>query len=185
VSAKNITTLIQAIHEQETNKNILAEVRQELENGTPEELLDEVRFFVKKAESAKSNVVAFPSRTVPLGTTALMAASGQDLGEWFAQPIVFAANGFIVDIRKVLGSDNDVDVYIYPNSSDQRVIEKTLLPFKGKSLQVTLSINETDLLNADIYIDETGHAGEGTGHLSLVNPEEVHGKLSFEVIVEE
>ena len=185
MSEENITKLVQTIHAQENNKKLLAQVRQELENGIPEELLAEVRVLVKKSESTKSNVITFPSRTVQLGTTELMAASSQDLGEWFAQPIVFAANGFVVDIRKVLGSDNDVDVYIYSNGSDEKLIEKTLFPFKDKSLQVKLSINETELLMADIYIDETGHTGEGTGYLSSVNPEDVHGKLSFEVIVED
>lgn len=185
MSEENITQLVQAIHEQEMNKKLLAEVRQELKNGLPEGLIDEVRALVTKAESEMNKVVAFPHKTIQLGITELMAASGQELGEWFAQPIVFAANGFVVDIRKVLGSEDDVDVYIYPNGDDNQLIEKTLLPFKDKTLNVRVSVNEKELLKADIYVDETGHTAEGAGYLKSIDDEDVHGKLKFEVIVED
>ena len=181
----NITCLVKTIHEQEVNRKLLAEVRQELENSISGELLNEVSFLVNKVESAKFNVTAFPSQTIPVGETSLMAASGKVLGTWFAQPIIFSANGFVVDIRKVLGSDNDVDVYIYSNSSDEKLIEKALLPFKDQSLKVRFSINEKEFLNAEIYVDDTGHAAEGSGHLKSVGSEDIHGTLNFEVIVED
>lgn len=185
MSEKDITSLIKAIHEQETHKAILAEVNKELEQGIPDELMSEVEALIAKVESSKSNVVAFLKKTISLGETDLMAASSQNIGEWFAQPIVFAASGFIVDIRKILGSEDDVDVYIYPNGADEQLIEKTLLPFKDQSLKVKFSINEKEFLNAEIYVDDTGHAAEGSGHLKSVSPEDVHGTLNFEVIVED
>jgi len=185
VSETNITKLIKAIHEQEVHKELISEVHQELEQGVPDELTAEVQALIQKARPTKSNVVAFPTKTVQLGETDLMAASGQDLGEWFAQPLVFAASGFVVDIRNVLGSENDVDVYVYPNGPDEELIEKALLPFKDKTLQVRLSINDIELLKADIYVDDSGHSAEGSGHLQSADPKNVHGKLNFEVIVED
>jgi hypothetical protein len=183
VSSENITQLIKKIHEEEGNKQLLEDVLKESEKGFSEEILLEVQSLLKKAN--KSNVIEFPKRTVQLGQTELMAASGQNLGEWFAQPIIFESSGMIIDVRKVIGSEDEVDVYIQPNSDDCHLIEQSLFPFKDKTLQVRLSVNGKDLLQAEIYIDESGHSAEGSGHLQQVDEDDVHGKLDLEIIVEE
>lgn len=184
MSKENITQLIKQIHEEEVNQRLVEDVLKESEKGFSEEIMSEVQSLLKKANA--SNVIAFPKRTVQLGQTELMAASKKDnLGEWFAQRIVFKSSGMEIDVRKVIGTDNEVDVYIQSNSDDYQLIEKSLLPFKDKTLQVRFSVNGKELLHADIYVDESGHSAEGSGHLQQINESDIHGKLDVEIIVEE
>jgi hypothetical protein len=133
----------------------------------------------------KSKLVQFPFRTIRLASTPRIAAAGQDLGSWLARPLVFAASGMEIDIRKILGSEDKVNVYVHPTGNDFSEIEKTLMPFKEKTLQVRLSIDGKELLKANIYVDETGHNAEGTGHLKSIDESEVHGNIDLDIIVEE
>lgn len=184
MTEENFTKLIHKIHEDETNKRLVEEVLNETKHGVDQKLLDKVRSLIQQAEITENNIISFPKKIICLAQTELMAAAGQNLGDWFAQPLVFAASGMVVDIRKVLGSDNEVDVYIHPNSNDTRQIEDGFFPFKDKNLQVRLTIDGKEILKADIYVDESGKAAEGTGHLLSLDSKDVQGKIDFEIIVD-
>lgn len=179
----NITSLIKLNHRLEVGKKLLTDVHQEMKQGVPKALVDEVKMLINQTKSnlSKSKVAVFPLNRSQLASTQLMAAAGQSIGDWFAQPIVFAASGFVVDIRKVLGSQNAVDIYINPNGSDVSMMEEALLPFRDKSFKILMSVNGNELLSADIYVDESGHAAEGTGFLKQVQSDNLHGELSIEV----
>lgn len=179
----NITSLIKLNRRHEVCKKLLVEINQETHKGIKKALSDEVALLINKSKSSfgKSKVVAFPLHRSQLASTQLMAAAGQQVGSWFAQPIVFAASGFVVDIRKVLGSENEVDIYINSNGSDESLIEEKLLPFKDNSFKILMSINGSELLLADIYVEKSGHAAEGYGVLQPLISDGLHGELSIEV----
>lgn len=183
MSNENITQLIRQIHEEEVNKQLVEDVLKESEKGFSEEIMSEVQSLLKKAR--QNNVIPFPSRKIRLAQTELTAAGGQELGTWFEHPIIFESVGMVVDVRKVFGSDDKVNVYVHPNGDDSSIIEKSLLPFKDKTLQVRLSIDGIELLQAEIYVDETGHNAEGSGHIQSVEESSVHGDIDLDIIVEE
>jgi hypothetical protein len=184
MAEENLTKLIFKIHEDETNKGLVEKVLNETQHGLEQKLLDRLYYLVQKAELKDTNIISFPKQNIRLAQTELMAAAGQDLGDWFAQPLVFASSGMVLDIRKVLGSDNEVDVYIQSNSNDTTQIEKSFLPFRDKSLQVRLTIDGKEILKADIYVDESGVAAEGTGQLNSFDIGHIQGQIDFEVLID-
>ena len=183
MSKENITQLIKQIHEEEVNKQLVEDVLLESEKGFSEEIMSEVQSLLKKAN--KSNVVAFPDRKIRLAQTQLTAAGGQELGAWFEHPIIFESTGMVVDVRKVFGKDDKVNVYVHPNGDDSSLIEKSLLPFKDKTLQVRLSIDGIELLQAEIYVDDTGSNAEGSGYIQSAKERNVHGDIDLDIIVED
>ena len=197
---RNITAAVKHIYQQEQaeNQTLWQEVLDETVNGVSEDILKRVRALTKGAtgnniiplptgsvKNSTTNIVIFPSNKVRLASTPRIAAAGQDIGSWLARPIVFAASGIGIDIRKILGSEDKVNVYIYPTGNDSSSIENPLLPFKDKNLHVQLSIDGKELLNAEIYVDESGQNAEGTGHLESINESEVHGNIELDIISEE
>lgn len=179
---QNITKLIRQVHEEEQSKRLIKKVLEESEEGFPESLLEQVRSLVQKSEESGKNIITFPGRKIQLAQTELMAAAGQNLGDWFAQPIVFTALGMVVDIRKILGTDDEVDVYIYSNDGEQALMEEAFLQYRDSSLKVSLTVGDKELLNANIYVDECGQSAEGTGHLYRIE-EDVHGKLNLNILI--
>jgi hypothetical protein len=134
------------------------------------------------------NVISFFGNDIkvsqsPIGEVELLAASGSSLGSWFSQPIRFDGAGFILDIRKVIGSDNEVDVSLFPIKEDAEKIKETLLPYVGSTIDIVISNDGVGLLSATIYVDNTGSA-EGNGVLSdRFEQSEVNGKLSVNVSI--
>lgn len=183
MNKENITDMLQAIQQIEEANLVIQEVQAELNSIDLDSLIPEVRNLLQKARP--SNVVQFPKRIENFATTSLMAASSQKLGNWYEHPILFAASGFIVDIRKVLGSDNEVDIYINPSSEETAEIEKTLSPYKQKTLQVQFSINGNIVLNAEVYVDISGQSAEGSGYLFSMDKEHIDGRLSIDISVKE
>lgn len=183
MSNKNITSIIKKLHEEKISQEILDEVEADFITGIPPSLLDELKTLRIQAE--QSNIISFPQKKHSLAQTNLMAAAGQNLGNWFDQPIVFVASGLILDIRRVIGTNNEVDVFIQSNTQDTSLIERNLLPFGDKTLQIKLSINGKELLEASIYVDEQGVAAEGSGYLKSLNESNMHGNVDLDIIIDD
>lgn len=182
---------IKKFHAGRFNKRVQAwEIaHQEAKNPECESLKKLHRLLAEKGKTIddlirpESKVIQFPNRTIELGSTDLMAAAPKDgLAEWLAQNIFIKSAGFELDIRRVLGSDNEVDVYIHPKGDDPSLIEKTLSPFKGKTIQVRFSVDDIEVLMAEIYVDENGSSAEGSGYLTSSEPQNLLGQLNIEVI---
>jgi hypothetical protein len=195
MTKKDITKPILAIHAEEALSKMLEEAKSEVDNGMPEYLGSELEMLLKKArstsEQVSNNVVAFKPRPKNMvvdsfGSTELLAAAGQSLGDWFSQPMSFGGAGFILDVRRVIGSENEVDIYLSPNNSDKGIMEKTLSAYMGKSVEVVISNNGEPLLEANLYIDQAGGAAEGSGVLVEANKSKaVKGNLSIDVVIKE
>lgn len=190
MSRVDITKAVVAMHEDETLKKLIEETNLELSKGVPTAINEEVSALLVKAKAKKSNVVRFNSKNEPANQahfaaeTELLAAAGQSLGEWFSQPINFAGIGLILDIRRILNTENEVDLYLTP--SDPKAMSDALSDFKGKCVELSITNGEKSILAAELYIDESGEAAEGSG--VLVNVESatsVKGKISIDIQVQE
>jgi hypothetical protein len=119
------------------------------------------------------------------GETELLAAAGKSLADWFSQPMHFGGAGFILDIRKVFGTENEVDIYLKPNKNNVKEMQESLGSYVGQSIQVVVSNNQIVLLDAVLYIDESGTAAEGSGKLVVQSNETVvKGKISISIVVD-
>ncbi|WP_010178679.1 hypothetical protein [Glaciecola sp. HTCC2999] len=176
---ENLTKLIKMVHEDEINKSLVQEVLNETELSIDNNLIELVHTLVKRANS---NILSFPKKSISIAQSQLMAAAGQNLGNWFDYPLIFASSGIMVDIRKVLSSKDEVDVYIQAYGEDKKQIHDILLPFKNKNLQVRLTVEGQEVLKADIYVDESATAAEGTGLLLSFEDKELHGVIDFQII---
>jgi hypothetical protein len=114
-----------------------------------------------------------------------LAAAGQKLSDWFAEPLVFAAAGMVIDIRRVLDSPEDVDVYVHANDSDSNLISQCLLPYRGSTRQFRLSINGSELMCAEMYIDDSGELAEGSGKVRDIDQKDLHGDLHLDIIIDD
>ena len=125
----DITKQILAMHEDEVMNNMLEEVKNELKGTIPSDIQTTLDACMQKLSNegnvTPSNVVSFKPKSTPsiisFAETELLAASGQSLGDWFSQPMNFGGAGFILDVRKVIGSDNEVDLYLNPNQVHQKI----------------------------------------------------------------
>jgi hypothetical protein len=187
----DITKKIKQLHDDSVVLKMMAEVKKELANGVSHDLQQEVSKLIGQAEKTdKSNVVTLMTRApvkalYTLGETELLAASGKSLADWFSQPINFVGAGFILDIRRVIGTDDEVDVYLSPNSLDEGVISTALDGYKGKTITIAILNDDEQLLEASIYIDEDGSVAEGSGKLKeRKSGTDVKGKISISIMVE-
>ena len=190
----DITKQILAMHEDEVMHNMLEEVTNELKDAIPSDIQATLDACMQKlnneVDAIPSNVVSFKPKSAPatvsFAETELLAASGQSLGDWFLQPMNFVGAGFTLDVRKVIGSENEVDLYLNPNQEDSDNMKKSLLAYLGKSIDISVSNNGTSLLTATLYIDETGCSAEGSGYLMKLDEiDNVKGKISIDINVGE
>ena len=194
MSSKDITKYVVAIHRQESLNQLLQDTVDELANGVPDSLLNELNDLMKKVDiedSQTSNVVNIdfappqPALTL-LGETQLLAAAGQQLDDWFKHPIFFAESGFTLDIRPVLGTDNEIDLYLYPVAGQANKKIMPLAAYAGKSLHIALAINHNTVLEANLYVDEEGIEAEGSGKLlDNVDSSDNAGKVTLNIIAKE
>ena len=190
----DITQNILDLYEEEQLSKLIDEVKEELKDGVPDELQSELSALLQKANESipqqSNNVISFrPKKKTPvfnnLATVELLAAAGQSLGDWFSQPLNFGGAGFILDIRRVIGTDNEVDLYLKPNDSNPENMEKTLAAYKGQTIHIAVSNNGEQLLDANLYIDETGNAAEGTGYLAEQTDNAIMGKINVDIVIED
>ena len=190
----DITGQVLKLHQNETMENLefVKEVEEELKNGVPTELQAELDQLIAKGQelnkekNEKGNVVPFPKVIRTIGETQLLAAAGQSLANWFSQPIIFGGAGFTVDIRKIIGSDEEVDIYLAPSRGEPGAMKNTFSDSLGKSIDIMISTNAEPLLSATLYVDNEGNAAAGQGR--LISPKEagsIKGRITIDIIVKE
>ena len=173
----DITEEVLQLHDLHEAEQIAREVQEELQAGIPKTLQRELDSLLLKVNGTQSNIVQFPTSIVasnePMLTTQLKAASGQNLGNWFDQPILFG--NIQLDVRKIIGSDNEVDVSIVSNSESSE--DTPLKLYSGKTLSIRIAVGEIELLLATIYVSESGDSADGEGLLNQVDREDVSGSI--------
>jgi len=179
----DITEEVFQLHENEEAQTLSQEVKQEIEQGHNKSLDNKLANLLSKVQTTSAKVVQLSTKMKAANeaflTTELMAASGQELGNWFDQPIRFSS--IELDVRNIIGSDNEVSVYI--TSYAENSVKNPLDKYKGKTLKINLTVNSTELLTAIIYVDDLGSSAEGEGTLIRLNKEEISG--SIKLFVEE
>jgi hypothetical protein len=184
----DITRQILVLREEDELKKLMAEVDNELEENMSS-LLEEVDFCLnKRAKDEQSNVVFFTPKHNPVtnlfAQTELLAASGLSLADWFSQPINFSGVGFVLDIRRVIGTEDEIDLYL--SAIDGEKMSSSLDAYKGKSVNLTITNNGKNLLLAELYVDDSGQEAEGSGVLNKLDKESiVKGELSIGIEVVE
>jgi hypothetical protein len=189
---KDITQQIVALHEEDKLNQMMSDVHAELKEGVSLSLQQEIDTCLNKMNNKEVtnsvNVLSFKPKSKPVinyfAETELLAASGQSLADWFAQPLSFGGAGFTLDIRKVMGTDDEVDLYLIPNQSDKSKMRKSLSSYLGRSLNICISNEGVNLLTAIIYVDESGLEAEGSGRLNKLDNSVIKGKISIEIVVE-
>lgn len=180
--AMNITRQVKDFYqkEQEDNAKLWQDVLEKTKNGVPSDVLAKVRGLIQAEK--KSKIIPFPTnRVMQLGKVQLLAAASQQLGNWFSQPLVFSSAGFLVDVRRIKGKDNDVDVYFHAIDGKNALMESLFSGFKGRSIKITFSINGVKLLSADIYVDQSAHIAEGSGVVYDADVDTNKGDLELNV----
>jgi len=194
MSKIDITHNIQKVHEDEIMQGLANEVQEELKNGIPTELQQELDNLLKKANKPKilhkNNILAFKPRKNytqqiinSFESVELLAAAGQNLGDWFSTPITFTEYGFILDIRKVIDSENEVDLYISPYQDNSEKMAQSLSNYTSQEINIIVSNDDAVLLEASLYVDETGTIAEGNGYLLEIDQTySIKGKLSIDIL---
>jgi hypothetical protein len=186
----DITDKILRMHEEEVIQQMIKDTQEELTSTIPSDLQKELDLCLSKVKMSENqstdNVVSFTPKernvvVFPFAETELLAASGKSLADWFSQPMNFGGAGFILDVRRVLGTDNEVDLYLSP--TDLEKMSASFDVYKGKSLKLTITNNGNPLLIAELYIDDTGQEAEGSGQLIDLNATPVQGKISIDIEV--
>lgn len=182
--AMNITRMVKDLYEQEQDNHILKQVLDETKNGVSATILAKVRGLIQAEK--KSNIIPFPSHRVKkLGEVQLLAAAGQNLGDWFSQPLIFSSAGFLVDVRRIKGQSNDVDVYFEAVDGKNALMESVFDAFKGQQIKMTFSINGVSLLSADVYVDASAHRAEGQGKVYDADVDAHSGNLALTVVLDD
>ena len=170
---------------------MITDTQEELASDIPSDLQKELDLCLGKAKMSESqstdNVIALEPKektnivAFPFAETELLAASGKSLADWFSQPINFAGVGFILDIRRVIGTKDEIDLSLSPTDSEKMSASFDI--YKGKSLKLTITNNGNPLLTAELYIDTTGQEAEGSGQLIALDAAPVQGKISIDIEV--
>ena len=163
----DITQQIVKMHEEGIMQALEEEVKTELSVEAPNELqseLDSLLVIVKSLKKpSKTNIVSLKTLKnqnsqilESFESAELLAAAGQSLGEWFSTPISFSNEGFIVDIRKVIGMKDEVDIYLSPLQNKIEKVERGLINYAGHNIDIIISNKGVTLLSASLYVDEKG-----------------------------
>lgn len=186
MSKEKFTQLIRQIHEEKVYMDFAKQVEEVTKASVSNSLVQKVSNLIKTAESIENKkIIQFPTKKpFFLGRTTLLAAAGERLGTWFEHPLVFHSSGMVVDIRRIVGSEDEVDLYIKSNSQDESVIQQSLSSFKNKSLTVRMTLAGKIILDARIYIDDSACFAEGHGRLINIEKTDLSGDIDFEVILD-
>jgi len=190
----DITKNIQLLYTEEVMNKLSLEVTKELASADKPALLGELSQLINKAQNAglskSDNVTAFKPRSI-LGnpvlnsfeSVELLAAAGKSLNSWFSSPIAFIEFGFTMDIRKILGSETDIELYLSVISGKSDLMRSSLSEYAGKSVKIQVTDIDVVLLEAELYVDEQSKSAEGSGILTSANEVSVNGKLKLEILV--
>lgn len=192
----DITNGIIRLHEDSIMKKLVNEVKEELEKGdldSHQSDLDQLLTRLKGKENQdKSNVISLKPTVKrkehsSFYSVELLAAAGESIDVWHSQPIYFRDVGFTLDIRAVLGSSDEVELYISPisdkDSSGKSKIKETFLPLHNTNINITIECDGIQLLVGELYVDAVCESAEGMGKLEnkeLYNS--VKGQLTFHIL---
>jgi len=104
-----------------------------------------------------------------LGQVTLLAATSSKTAEWFSQPLNFGSAGFILDIRRIIGKETEVDVYLIPNENKKRDMQKSLQQYAGLNLDIMVTSENETILDASIYVDELALTAYGQGQIGVLS----------------
>jgi hypothetical protein len=179
----NITEQIKQLHLEERATQISEDVIQDLKSGTPQSLKDELSSLIRKCHKPEGRVIQFPGKTIHrlAEIDLLAAASKQVVGDLVSQPLVCLSKGFSVDIRRVLGSENEVTLYFLPVDEGEHQMEEIFSPYRGQTIFLEFVLNGVQLLNCSIYVDESARQAEGEGILVTSNVDMKDPRLEINV----
>jgi len=193
---RDITNRIIDMHIEETMEEIAKEMKEEESSIDRKAALQELEKVIMKVRTEKkpfnnnvTRIQFLQNRSASVVTSfdsvELLAAAGQSLRNWFSSPIAFTEYGFTVDIRKTLGSDIEIDIYLNALPDKINRMKSSLAEYAGKNLRVILSDENLLLLESELFVDELATAAEGSGVL-LNNSASLNikGKLKLELLVD-
>lgn len=185
MSEIDIRKKLLAIHEDKLMAEFAKEARDELKDGIPDKLMEEISSLLKTSATT-SNIIAFPRIIRTVAQTELLAAAGNNLGEWFSQPIIFAGVGLQLDARKIIGTNNELDITLSAVEGSNEKMKELFSDFLGKDINILISLGDQHLALAEIYIDESGNAGQGQGKLMSNNIENYgSGNIKIDIVTKQ
>ncbi len=165
----NLTRQIKELELSAIMEELEVEVLEELATGDFAQLKAEFSSLINRANNGiHENVVALAARKRPhvsFDSVQMLAAAGLEPHEWYSAPIKFPEYGFLLEIRKVLGSESEVDITLTVDEAHPGRMQRVLSAYQDKSLSILIENNQTELLEGEIYIDSTGEAASGNGKL--------------------
>jgi len=170
----DITEKVRELRVLDLLEDEVSKVKERIESGELdhyEQMIDELIKKNEARQNKSNNVISMDfSRTdnsdFILGETQLLAAAGNDLGSWFAHPIIFSKQGFTLDVRKNLDSKLGVDVNLYPIEGRDIELNATLSPWLGQEVTIVIEVDGFILVESELYIDEVSLQAQGSGVLS-------------------
>ena len=188
-----ITEALKKLHEKKLDdESIEAAITDEEEVA----LLAEVQMLKKRMNEAGSqdtNVVAidFTNRKKLLDMPLPLAAAGQGLEQrsWYDARFIVDKDdaneepGFIIKLNKAKETD-EVLINVDPVQSDrpETIIER-LKSHAGKDIKIAICIDDTVLLEAELYVEKDAKSATGEGNIMLERlPDSSSDKLSFDLI---
>lgn len=184
---EDITKAITSLYQSKIMDELQAEVISELKENVSQQLKEELALLLHKVKPEKTdNVVSLmpiKSFKQSFESVELLAAAGLDTHEWFSTPINFPEFGFILDIRKVLGSEAEVDLTIIIDDSNPTKMEKSFSAYKNQVIKILIQNNDVNLLQGEFYIDSNAKAASGNGVLLNVNKQiTIKNKLIINIL---
>ncbi len=170
----DITEKIRELRDLDLLEDEVSNVKERIENGELDHYEEMIDKFIKEnqdSQNRSSNVISMDfSRSVnndfTLGETQLLAAAGNDLGSWFAHPIIFSKYGFTLDVRKNLESKLGVDVNLHPIEGRNIELNAIFSPWFGQEITIVIEVDGFTLVESELYIDEDSLQAQGSGVLS-------------------
>lgn len=186
MSNEKFTKLIRQIHDEKVHLDFANQAIEETEQKLSVSLEHRLQKLIQESNKIAENVIEFPERkVVSIGEATLMAAAGQKLSNWYENPLIFSSTGFIVDVRPILGTENEVEITLQAKDKEHlSQISNLLEPYKSQSLDVSISIKGNTVLKANIYIDDTAEYAEGSGEITSGYKDSLHGIIEFNIILD-
>ena len=180
----DITNDIKKLYLAEEIEKISQEIVAEFKDGIPSEHNMELEVLLKKCNQESANVLTFPTRkSIKLAEVELLAAASKNqTADIISQPLIFMAEGFSVDIRRVIGSENNVTLYFEALEKKEKKMETLFQPYAGAVLELELPMNGNRLLTASIYVDESARIAEGEGTVFETEIELYSSKIEINII---
>lgn len=192
----DITNDIIRLHEESIMEKLAVEVKKDLKNNDlksyQSELDDLLARISDKEKKERSNVVSL-KRSVKqdrkvlrsFRSVELLAAAGESIDVWHSRPIIFSDIGFTLDIRTVLDSSDEVELYLSPITcagNTESKMKEVFSHFLNSNINIAIECGEVQLLEGVLYVDATGLSVEGMGKLENQDLYySVNGRLTFHI----